>query len=72
MCLQYPHNVILTCINCYIQTDPPQGIIDLAGTTVIRNSSKREYGFDITVRFYFFSDKPVLSLYCKPVFVIVF
>ena len=31
-----------------IQIDPPQGIVDLAGATVIR-SSKKEHGFDITV-----------------------
>ena len=35
---------------CYVlQADPPQGIIDLAGATVTRNSVKREHGLDIIV-----------------------
>ena len=32
-----------------LQADPPQGIIDLAGASVARNSLKREHGLDITV-----------------------
>ena len=32
-----------------LQTDSPQGIISLAGATITKSNSKKEYGFDIIV-----------------------
>lgn len=40
---------ICVILTYYVQTDPPQGIIDLAGATMTRNNHKKEHGLDIIV-----------------------